>query len=250
MDAVQLLGYGYVIPWSISAYPPIYNNWRRNSAAATSLDFVMLNIVGYFYLLTSLWLQLYKWQIESKAVGELPRPKVTSFDFWYCLHGFAMNLVVLSQILMGITLWKFNQTGSTRMKPIYAKILTTSVAVCLLSAIQLLWQQTQHGWQNLDTLAFCNKLYLLKISMSVLKYVPQIRHNFERKSMKGFPIQSVGCDVLGSVCSLCQLVIQIQRDEPVLTLEVVGANFGRVGIALVTLLFNLIYISQWLVYRK
>ncbi|CEP61108.1 cystinosin-like protein ERS1 LALA0_S02e06898g [Lachancea lanzarotensis] len=250
MELERLLGYGYLIPWSVSVYPPVYNNWRRNSAAAMSLDFVMLNIVGYFFLLISLSLQLFKWQNESGVADEPPRPKVTSFDFWYCLHGFVLNLVVLSQVAMGTWLWKFKQTGSNRMKPIYAKVLTSFITVGVLSTLQLIWQQSQYGWRNSDTLAFCNKLYTLKISMSILKYIPQIRHNFERKSMKGFPIQSVGCDIVGSICSLSQLALQIQRDEAVLTLGVAGANFGRIGIALVTLLFNFIYISQWLVYRK
>ncbi|SCU92867.1 LAFA_0F13388g1_1 [Lachancea sp. 'fantastica'] len=249
MNLEQLLGYGYLIPWSISVYPPVYNNWRRRSAAAMSIDFVMLNIVGYFFLLISLSLQLFKWQDELGEKNEVPRPKVTSFDFWYCLHGFVMNLVILSQVAMGSWLWKFKQTGSNRMKPIYAKILTLFVVSGLLSTVQLLWQQSQYGWRNLNTLRYCNKLYLLKISLSILKYIPQIRHNFERKSMKGFPIQSVACDVLGSICSLSQLTLQIKRDNAILTLSVAGANFGRIGIALVTLLFNFIYISQWLVYR-
>ncbi|SCU77828.1 LANO_0A01376g1_1 [Lachancea nothofagi CBS 11611] len=250
MDLEKLLGYGYVIPWSISAYPPVYHNWRRNSAAAMSLDFVMMNIVGYFYLLCSLSLQLFCWLEGSQDSGNVSRPKVTNFDFWYCLHGFILNLVVLSQVVWGARIWNFQKGSTSRMKPIYGRILAFSLAVCMASTVQIMWQQAHHGWNNADTLAFCNKLYLLKISMSLIKYIPQVKHNFERKSMKGFPIQSVVCDVFGSVCSLSQLALQIARDEPILTVEVVSANFGRIGIALVTLFFNFVYISQWLLYGE
>ncbi|SCU92167.1 LADA_0F14818g1_1 [Lachancea dasiensis] len=249
MDLVKLLGYGYVIPWTISAYPPIYHNWHHKSASATSMDFVMLNVFGYLYLLVSLWLQLFYWLEGSQTTPGISRPKVTAFDFYYCLHGFIMNLVLLSQIIWGNALWSFTKGGSVRMKPIYSKILGLSIILCLLSTSQILWQGSQFGWDNQNTLVFCNKLYLLKICMSLIKYLPQVRHNYDRKSMNGFPIQSVACDILGSVCSLSQLSLQIARDEPVFNLEVVVANFGRIGIAMLTLFFNFVYISQWLVYR-
>lgn len=248
MNWETILGYGYVIPWSLSAYPPIWHNWRQRSSSAMSLDFVLLNTVGYFYLLLSLWLQLFCWQTE-KDNQLTDRPMVSAFDFYYCLHGFTMNLVLVSQVVWGIRLWNFRSSGA-RMKPVYRRILLGCLLVGALSGGRFLWHHWRFGWVNADTLTLCNTLFLLKISLSLLKYFPQVKHNFDRKSMNGFPIQSVVCDVVGSICSLAQLTVQIARDHGSLTMAAVDANFGRIGIAIVTLLFNFVYISQWLVYGQ
>lgn len=243
-----MLGYCYVCAWSISIYPPLWNNWKRRSASAMSLDFVMLNSVGYFYLICSLWLQLFHWQ-ETEMEDNSLRPKVTHFDFWYCLHGFVMNLVLTTQVLWGTTIWKF-QGGAARMKAVYRRVLLGSILMAVILLIQFVYQNTIQGWSNQNTLSFCNHLFLLKISMSLLKYIPQVKHNYDRKSMRGFPIQSVMCDVLGGVCSMWQLAIQLSKEARGFTFVALIANFGKIGIAIVTLFFNFIYISQWIIYGE
>ncbi|KAM3165563.1 Cystine transporter [Lachancea thermotolerans] len=249
MNLESALGYGYVIPWSVSIYPVVWHNWRHRSASAMSIDFVIINVFGYLYLLLSLWLQLFCWQTGQEH-EDSTRPKITAFDFYYCLHGVVMNMVVVSQVLWGNRVWNFKSGGSPRMKPVYRKLLIGSMIVASLSAGQFLTHNFQMGWNNDNTLAFSNTLYALKISMSLIKYLPQVKHNYERKTLRGFPIQSVVCDVMGSLCSLGQLVVQVARDRTPLTTAVLSANFGRIGIAAVTLFFNFIYISQWLVYGQ
>lgn len=251
----DLLGLAYVWAWSVSMYPPIVTNWKQKSSSAISRDFVMLNTTGYFYLLLSLTLQLFLWlpTSETKLADGSPeanmKPKVTQFDFWYCLHGFVMNIVLVSQVIYGKKLWRFKSDNhQSRMKPYYQRFLLISLVVFGILTLRFGYAVSFQGWDNLRTLSYCNSLFALKISMSLIKYIPQVFHNYDRKSMKGFAIQSVILDITGGVASLLQLVIQISNDQGI-NFATLVANFGKIGLALVTLVFNFTYISQWLIYR-
>ncbi|QLQ81294.1 hypothetical protein HG537_0F00550 [Torulaspora globosa] len=251
MVVEDVLGLIYVWSWCVSMYPPVVTNWKQKSSTAVSKDFVILNTSGYFYLLVSLTLQLYLWQPVSEKDGRQPdtRPKVTQFDLWYCLHGFVMNLVLVSQVIYGKKLWGFKaDSHQVRMKPYYHKFWIISLVVFTILTVRFGYGTFCHGWNNQKTLSYCNSLFILKISMSLIKNVPQTFHNYERKSMKGFAIQSVMLDITGGVASLLQLVSQISKDQG-FNATTLAANFGKIGLALVTLVFDFIYVSQWLIYR-
>lgn len=249
----DLLGLVYVCCWSVSMYPPVMTNWRYGSASALSIDFVMLNTTGYFYLVISLILQLYWWMPPPKDANpteELAslKPKITNFDLCYCLHGFVMNLVLVSQVVAGHSLWRFKVNRPLRMKPIYYRVMFLSLLVFVMLTGQLFIYNVKSGWDNLRTLEYCNRLFMLKISMSLLKYVPQVFHNHERKSMKGFAIQSTILDVTGGLASLMQLVWLLSKEES-FNYTVLVANFGKIGLAVVTILFNFVFVSQWFIFE-
>ncbi|SMN20651.1 similar to Saccharomyces cerevisiae YCR075C ERS1 Protein with similarity to human cystinosin [Maudiozyma saulgeensis] len=242
----ELLGLVYVSVWSVSMYPPLLVNYRQRSTKAISVDFAILNTAGYTYLMISMALQLYFWIEVAKDVD---RPKVTQFDMWYCAHGFLLNLVLLSQIVFGRKLWNFYRDNKLRrMKQGYYRILWVSIVIFLLLTGQFVLNNMQQNWDNSRTLNYCNNLFLLKISMSLIKYIPQVKHNYDRRSVKGFAIQGVILDVTGGVASLLQLLVQLSRDQG-FSLATFLTNFGKIGIALVTLIFNFIFISQWLLYK-
>lgn len=245
-DLDDFLGLVYVSVWSISMYPPLLINYRQKSTKAISVDFAMLNTAGYTYLMISMALQLYAW---NQRDNQIERPKVTQFDMWYCAHGFLLNVILLSQILWGRYLWGFfNDNKIRRMKSGYHKVLLGSIAIFTILTLQFMINTNIEGWNNIRTLKYCNNLFLLKISMSLIKYIPQVKHNYDRKSVKGFAIQGVALDVTGGIASLLQLLVQLSKDQG-FTMTTFLVNFGKIGIALVTLIFNFIFISQWLMYK-
>ena len=233
--------------WSISMYPPIITNWRHKSASAISMDFVMLNTAGYSYLVISTFLQLYYWQLKDEE-SDLGRPKLTQFDFWYCLHGCVMNVVLLTQVVAGARIWRFPVKGYRKMNTWYLRILLASLAIFAMLSMQFVYANCQYGWHNSRTLAYCNNLFLLKISMSLIKYIPQVTHNWTRKSMDCFPIQGVFLDITGGIASLLQLIWQLSNDQG-FSLSMFVTNFGKLGLSMVTLIFNFIFVMQWLAYR-
>lgn len=241
----ELLGLVYVVAWSISMYPPVWINYKQKSTKAVSVDFVMLNTAGYIYLQVYTILQLYCWQTEDLV----PRPKVTQFDLWYSLHGSFLNFVLLSQIVFSRRLWKFYKSSTyRRMKTGYFRILMISLITFAALSVHFIYSNLYFGWDNTRTLAYCNNLFLLKISMSLIKYIPQVKHNYDRKSVKGFAIEGVLLDCIGGIASMLQLLLQLSRDGGFSIINFL-TNFGKIGLALVTLVFNFIFISQWLIYK-
>lgn len=179
----------------------------------------------------------------------LESPKLTMFDLFYCFHGEIMNLVIMSQLIYGRTLWKFADDRYRRMKPLYFKIWTFSVFLFLIITFQFLWDnKVEQHWDNARTLQYCNKLFILKITMSLIKYIPQVKHNRDRKSVKGFSISGVMLDITGGVASVLQLLWQLGHAEDGFTWMVLVLNFGKIGLSMVTLTFCSVFIGQWLAY--
>ncbi|EDO14667.1 hypothetical protein Kpol_325p6 [Vanderwaltozyma polyspora DSM 70294] len=251
----EILGFIYVVSWSISMYTPVVTNWRLKSSSAISSDFVILNTVGYFYLTISLYLQLHSWmspvknyELNTITEDDISRPKVTDFDLIYTTHGLILNLVLLSQVRYP-KLWRFNSEKHSRMKPSYKKFLISSLTVFVLITIHFYYDIQTYGWNNNDILSYCNKLFTLKLFMSLIKYIPQVKHNYERKTMKGFSIKGVLLDAVGGIASLLQLILELYYEDG-FTFVIFITNFGKIGLGLVTLVFDFIFISQWSLYRK
>lgn len=249
MEIENILGLIYVAAWSVSMYSPLITNWRHKSARAISADFVLLNLAGYFYLACSLTIQFYRWVPESPDRPEVEKPKLSGFDYCYSLHGFCLTVLTCTQLFYGRELWGFPDEYHGRMKSIYKRVLTLSIFIfCALTTHFINYNRTI-GWDNSRTLTYCNRLFLLKIAMSLIKYIPQVMHNYERKSMMGFAISGVFLDITGGVASITQLAFQILKDTNFNVVSLTS-NFGKIGLGLLTLTFNVIFISQWLLYEK
>lgn len=84
--------------------------------------------------------------------------------------------------------------------------------------------------------------------MTIIKYTPQVYLNYKRKSMRGFRIDAIMLDVLGSVLSIAQLLIDaaLAHDWSAVT-----GNPAKFFLGNVTLLFDFIYLWQrYVLYRK
>lgn len=186
--------------------------------------------------------------VPNNGADTLEAPKLGLFDLFYCLHGEIMNLVTLSQLFWGRTLWKFPYDRYRRMKPVYHRICLLSLSIFFILTVQFLHSNwITGGWNNERTLQYCNKLFLLKISMSLIKYIPQVKYNMERQSVKGFSITGVLLDITGGVASVLQLLLQLSRENGFSWMLII-LNFGKIGLSLVTLTFCSVFIIQWFVY--
>jgi cystinosin len=96
---------------------------------------------------------------------------------------------------------------------------------------------------SLDWLSFLNILGLIKVISSLIKYIPQAYLNYAQKSTHGTSISSLLLDFSGGILSLAQVLILCfiagQWSE-----FVVQLTSPKLGLSLVTLLFNSIQLYQ------
>ena len=80
-----------------------------------------------------------------------------------------------------------------------------------------------------------------------MKYIPQARANYQRKSTVGWSINQILLDVIGGVLSIAQLVIDssLQSDWSGLT-----GNPVKLGLGNVSIIFDIVFMVQHYILYK
>ena len=165
----SIIGYTYFLAWSASFYPQIFMNYHRKTTRGLSVDFCVLNVLGYVcYMLYTTNFYWNKWVIDAYrnrmsvgsssssmgAVGgdnngSLKHPEVTvqGNDVAFSIHALLMATITLSQIGIYDTF-----TVRHPSKRVYIIILSTFV----FCALYLLYTWIFQG--KIDFLGF---LYVL-----------------------------------------------------------------------------------------
>lgn len=248
----NLLGYVFVVLWGISFYPPIYINYHLQDCPGISTDSIIINEIGYISFVQSTFLQYFT----------TSNSKLTVSDLVCSAHGLSLNLVLGSQVVFGkYWPWRFPNYTRKKMKYFYYKVAQISILFWLVCTVVYFVRLRGSSTYTLVTTSYCNMLYLIKIALSLLKYVPQFLHNQERQSMNGFPIFSAYCDAFGGFASLWQLLLLSKYTESrpfhthnekymFFTKKFMIDNFGKLGNTLVTTLFQIAFITQYFMYYK
>ena len=92
-------------------------------------------------------------------------------------------------------------------------------------------------------------LGLVKLGITVCKYIPQIYENYTRESTKGFSTTGVALDLSGGLLSMLQLFY----DGYILNLALLDVIFGnstKLGLSLVTIFMDVVLLIQAKKYSK
>lgn len=115
--------------------------------------------------------------------------------------------------------------------------------ICLaLIAVSALWELSALHLGRIQLLDFLYYVSSIKLVITVLKYLPQMALHFFIKDTSGFSIGAIFCDFTGGMFSLLQLVIQAVfiDGQP----AGIWANPAKLGLSLLTLGFDLIFMFQ------
>lgn len=212
----SLLGWIYTLLWSLSFYPQAILMHRRKSVAGFSLDFAHLNFIGFLnyslfnlsFLLSSTVQQQYK----DRHHGS---PNVVRWnDAVFALHALALTAFQVGQV------WWYPRERGQRISK-FARVSMAGIALVVLGAVLLVLPdggRTKGGEQSpsskgggssfsLQYLDLVNLFSYIKLYITLVKYLPQVLLNRQRKSTKGFSIEAILLDFAGGVLSLLQLVI-------------------------------------------
>ncbi|MDP2439252.1 MAG: PQ-loop domain-containing transporter [archaeon] len=97
----DVLGWLYFLAWSLSFYPQVWDNWRRKSVVGFSLDYLDLNVLGYFsYSIYNCALYFNPFvQTEYLQSKGYPLP-VNISDVVFSLHALLLTCVCVLQALV------------------------------------------------------------------------------------------------------------------------------------------------------
>ena len=230
-----IFGWSYFCFWTMSFFPQVYSNFAEKSVVGLSFDFVGMNLLGFtsyaLFNCSMFWDEVVR--AEYKEMHSSEAPPVEASDVLFSLSGACMTLVMAVQCC-----WyeRGDQVISRPCTLFIAASLCVGTGYTLLVAVLHSSVGKPFIW-----------LYLLyyfsfiKLCVTPLKYIPQVLLNFRRKSTQGWNIFNVLLDLSGGTLSLAQIMLigAVSSDW-----TVVSGNLVRFGLALISLVFDIIFIVQ------
>lgn len=230
------VGWIYFSAWSISFYPQMYENYTRRSVVGLNFDFCALNIVGYllysFYNIGMAFIPFIKEEyFRAHPTGLNP---VEYNDVFFSTHAFLASMVVIYQC------YTYERSGQC-VSFIAKMILTLYGLIVLVSSIGA-YMKVIH-W--LDFLYYCS---YIKLSVTIIKYIPQAVMNYRRKSTIGWCIGNVILDFTGGAFSIAQMLINGYNYDDW------GSIFGdptKFGLGVFSIAFDTLFLYQhYILYRS
>lgn len=237
----SMIGYTCFVAWGVSFYPQVINNFKRRTTLGLSADFCGLNVLGFACYATYNLSMFYSAEVQREyreQHGEHAQITVQSNDVAFAVHSFILASVTFLQILYFDGL-RSQQRPARIIGYLIATICFFAVAYPLLKIAGL----------KLGTwLHYLYMLSFVKILVTLIKYIPQVILNFQRKSTVGFSIWQILLDLNGGVLNDLQLVFDSMdlKDWSGIT-----GNPAKLCLGIVSILFDAIFIVQhyWL-YRS
>jgi len=231
-----VIGWLYFAAWSVSFYPQIYDNFVRKSVIGLNFDFLSLNLVG-FVLYAIFNCGLY-WipEMEEEYFRRHPRGlnPVQLNDIVFAVHATFATVIT---ILQCCCYERGNQRISTTARSILAAfllILITSLGLVLFDYMQ---------W--LDFLYNCS---YIKLTITLIKYIPQAFMNYQRKSTVGWSIGNVFLDFTGGVLSMGQMLLNAYNYND--WKSIIG-DPTKFGLGLFSAFFDVLFLIQhYVLYRN
>ncbi|KAG0014677.1 hypothetical protein BGZ81_000317 [Podila clonocystis] len=233
-----LIGWVYFLAWSASFYPQAILNWRRKSVQGLSMDFIHLNVLGFFcYAIFNLaFFFSSEIQEEYRRRNDGQENLVRANDVFFAVHALILSSFTLVQTYI------YKRDESQRVS-IPSKLFILGAIGGTVSIVGLT------GWSKLiEWIDILYYLSYIKLAISFIKYCPQVYINYKARSTVGWSIGNILLDFTGGVLSIAQLVLDayISGDWSGISGDPVKFGLGFVSIA-----FDIVFITQhYILYRN
>lgn len=236
LDTIStVIGWIYFAAWSISFYPQAWINWRRKSVIGLNFDFLSLNIVGFIlYSIFNLGLY-YIPEIRDEYSDRYPRGlnPVQVNDIFFAVHAVILTCFTIFQCFI-------YQRGDQRVSTT-ARIILGIFAVFLIISIFLAGFHVIH-W--LDFLYYCS---YVKLTITLIKYIPQAYMNYKRKSTTGWSIGNILLDFTGGTLSMLQMILNSYNYDD---WKSIFGDPTKFGLGLFSVVFDIFFIIQHYILYK
>jgi cystinosin len=187
----NVLGWTYFLAWTVSFYPQLLLNYRQQTTEGLSLDFELLNLMGFLFY-SAFALAFHTVPSIQQAYRDRHdghENKVTIQDVVFAGHAVLITAVTIAQMFYYDG---FGPTTKRLSRPISLVLLgllaTTLVALTVAGAREA---------KPSDWLDFLYILSYMKLFITITKGLPQAYLNYKRKSTSGWSIHNILCDFTG-----------------------------------------------------
>lgn len=208
------VGWVYFVAWSISFYPQMWINWKRKSVVGLNFDFIALNMFGHtlyaIYNSTMYWSS----SIQSEYFMRFPKGAnpVELNDVFFSIHA---SIITFFTIVQCLVFERANQRVSHTARGILSTYVIVIIVFIILASTEVL------HW-----LDFFNTCSYIKLSITLIKYVPQAVMNYRRKSTDGWSIGNIILDFTGGTLSMLQMMLNSYNySKKILIFSFLNANF-------------------------
>lgn len=228
----------------MASYPPILLNFNLRSVEGISLDFLYMNLVGYLCYTTSLCMLFFNNFVREQYATKytpvdlahhLHYPLIKANDVAYTVHGLLCVIVVYYQV--HFTNYKKSR-AQLHVSPYTKALLLIVCTSCSLAVGCVIFFPARTPIRLLDV---AELLGFVKVCMSTSKYIPQLIYNQQRKSTKGWAINSTILDITGGSLSLAQLFMDGYINN---NIGSVLGNTSKLALALVSMIFDILFLIQ------
>eukprot|EP00834_Sanchytrium_tribonematis_P004298 NODE_203_length_12996_cov_1.033961.p8 type:complete len:212 gc:universal NODE_203_length_12996_cov_1.033961:7997-7362(-) len=189
---------------------------------------------------------------------------VWSFSFyphvylnWKLKSCTAISKMLLCLNIFGFFAYLLFTLYSTNLVSLNDKIFAAHALI--LSSIILIQAWIYDGWQwrylgvPLVLFILYNISFILlgyiKVFITLIKYMPQIFLNYQRKSTIGYSTESIAMDILGGILSISQLFYDGYVQKLIYS-DILRLNSTKVLLSCASILMSLILFTQSVIYRK
>lgn len=192
----NILGWTYFLAWTVSFYPQLLLNYRQQTTEGLSLDFELLNFLGFlFYTAFALALQTApSIQQAYRNQNDGHENKVTIQDVVFAGHAVLITAVTIAQM--------FYYDGFDPKRKRLSRPISLVVLGLLATTVLALTVAGARGAKPSDWLDFLYILSYMKLFITIIKGIPQAYLNYIRKSTSGWSIHNILCDFTGR-CAIC-----------------------------------------------
>ena len=227
MNPSNILGWIYFISWSISFYPQILLNVIRNSTNGLSLDFVVLNCIGFacysMYTNSLYFSKALQSEYESRfgsSIG-IPVQDVVFANHALFISAFTFLQCVYYSPERRISHWLIQFMGFLAFG---ASLVSIESIFKFVSALDIIYYFSG-----------------VKMIITLIKYVPQVYLNYKSKSTIGWSIGNVLLDLLGGSTSISQQIVDAIHHHDS---SIILGNPVKLFLGLASITFDFIFLYQ------
>ncbi|GAA6100072.1 cystinosin [Tachysurus ichikawai] len=225
----QIIGWIYFLAWSISFYPQVYENWKRQSVVGLNFDFLSLNLTGFIaysvFNIGLFWVPYIKEEfLKYNPNGVNP---VDANDVFFSLHAVVLTLVYIVQCVI-------YERGGQRVSKVaifFLVVAWTFAFVTLFVAVA----------QKISWITYLYYFSYIKLGITLIKYIPQAYMNYQRQSTEGWSIGNVLLDLTGGSFSVLQMFLQSYNNNQ---WKLIFGDPTKFGLGIFSIFFDIIFMIQ------